>query len=169
MRVMVGGRAMNGKSRAAELAAVVARQFGQKLSLKLIATGRRRGYDPRGPFRALCHGRGDGHATASSSPATGRCTARVPKTRARSRRSCRGDPDDQRGLRGLPAVLCICPQVGGLLRAAELPIALGAQDVERRGCRAPITGEVSAAMLEDLRLPVRDRRPLRAAPGPGRR
>ncbi|HTB66978.1 MAG TPA: triose-phosphate isomerase [Steroidobacteraceae bacterium] len=55
-----------------------------------------------------------------------------------------------------PTVECaVCPphvylsQVGNLLRAAELPIALGAQNVSAE-TKGAFTGEVSAAMLQDL-------------------
>jgi triosephosphate isomerase (TIM) len=49
----------------------------------------------------------------------------------------------------------VCPphvylsEVGRLLRAAELPIALGAQDVSAE-VKGAFTGEVSASMLQDL-------------------
>ena len=54
-----------------------------------------------------------------------------------------------------PVECAVCPphvylaQVGGLLRAAELPIALGAQNVSAE-TKGAFTGEVSAAMLQDL-------------------
>ncbi|MGC1459825.1 MAG: triose-phosphate isomerase [Steroidobacteraceae bacterium] len=54
------------------------------------------------------------------------------------------------------AVACVvCPpsvylaQVGELLRAAQLPIALGAQDVSAE-VQGAFTGEVSASMLQDM-------------------
>src|ERR1700733_2138044 len=49
----------------------------------------------------------------------------------------------------------VCPpyvylsEVGSLLRAAELPIALGAQDVSAE-VKGAFTGEVSVAMLQDM-------------------
>ncbi len=49
----------------------------------------------------------------------------------------------------------VCPpyvylsEVGRLLRAAELPIALGAQDVSAE-VKGAFTGEVSVSMLQDL-------------------
>jgi triosephosphate isomerase len=56
----------------------------------------------------------------------------------------------------MTAVECaVCPpyvylsQVGSLLRAAELPIALGAQDVSAE-VKGAFTGEVSVTMLQDL-------------------
>ena len=66
----------------------------------------------------------------------------------------------------------VCPpyvylsEVGRQLRAAELPIALGAQDVSAE-VKGAFTGEVSVSMLLDLECQLRNRRPLRTTPGGG--
>jgi triosephosphate isomerase len=54
-----------------------------------------------------------------------------------------------------PVACAVCPpyvylaEVGGMLTAAELPIALGAQDVSAE-LKGAFTGEVSVTMLQDL-------------------
>ncbi len=82
------------------------------------------------------------------SPATGKCTGSRAENAQRIETIAQAFPTTD--------VECaVCPphvyleQVGELLRAAELPIALGAQDVsaEQKGA---FTGEVSVSMLEDL-------------------
>ena len=169
IRVMVEGRdEAEVRGCADELAEVVraavpaARPFRPDCGTALRTRGRRR-YDPRAlsGLRRLTRTQGSGPADAAQDRRRQLEDARVAR---RQRVAGRGDSGAPRSSSASTAWSARRSSIWPRSRAccATRRSGSGAQDVcaEAHGA---FTGEVSAAMLQGRRLPVRDRRPLRAA------